>query len=272
MTQEYCGGKMMKHFLLTTVLCMSISTAVFSQEHRNEMAPFITGLSIPGGVLYDNNGVLYIAEWGNQRVCRYDGNGKRIVVTENVGDPSGIAFDRDNNLYVAHYSGGVVYKFDPEGRKSIYARGFSVPAGITFIDDILYVPNRDAGEVVRVEKDGTQTIVARGLPQPVAVLKRGGKLVISCLSGPVYTVDSSGKAHVLTPGITGSGINIVPDTDDAFYICVISSGTVERITMNGARTVLAEGFSTPLGIARRPDGNLIFAAWGQGAAYKLDLK
>ena len=260
----------MKKFFLITFALISIPTVIFSQQHSKNMSPFITGLSIPGGVIYDNGGTLYIAEWGNRRVCSYNEKGERTVVTENVGDPSGIAFDQDNNMYVAHYSGGAVYRFDRQGRKSIYASGFNVPAGISFIDGLLYVPNRDAGEVVRIEKDRTQTVVASGLPQPVSVLKRGDKLVVSCLSGPIYTVDSSGKAEVLTPGVMGSGINIVPDGNDAFYICVISSGTVERITMYGERTVLAEGFSTPLGIARQPDGNLLFAAWGQGAAYKLN--
>lgn len=262
----------MKHLLLAAALCMTLTTTASSQQHRKDMTPFITDLSIPGGVLYDNDGALHIAEWGNQRVCSYDENGKRTVVAADVGDPSGIAFDQDNNLFVAHYSGGVVYKFDQKGNKSIYASGFNVPAGIAFIDGLLHVPNRDAGEVVRIEKDGKKTVVARGLPQPVSVLRREKKLVVSCLSGPIYTVDSSGNAQVLTPGVRGSGINIVPDGDDAFYICVISSGTVERITMNGNRTVLAEGFDTPLGIARRPDGNLIFAAWGQRAAYKLEAK
>jgi len=266
------GDGIMKHIILVVAISLTMTATVFSQQHRGGMTPFITDLSIPGGVLYDHKGVLFIAEWGNQRVCSYDENGKRRVVTEAAGDPSGIAFDDDNNLYVAHYSGGMVYKFDQKGSKSIYASGFKVPAGIAFIDGLLYVPNRDAGEVVRIENDGKKTVVASGLPQPVSVLKRGSKLVVSCLSGPIYTVDSSGNAQVLTPGVVGSGINIVPDEDDAFYICIISSGTVERITMNGERTVLAEGFDTPLGIARRPDGNLIFAAWGQRAAYKLDLK
>lgn len=263
---------MVKQIPLLAALCITLSAAAFGQQHRKDMTPFITELGIPGGVLYDNNGVLHIAEWGNQRICSYDENGRRTVVTEDVGDPSGIAFDQDNNLYVAHYSGGVVYKFDREGRKSIYASGFDVPAGIVFIDGLLHVPNRDAGEVVRIEKDGRKTVVASGLPKPVSVLRRGNTLVVSCLDGPIYAIDSSDNALVLTPGVLGSGINIVPDGDDAFYICVISSGTVERITMNGKRTVLADGFDTPLGIARRPDGNLIFAAWGERSAYILDLK
>jgi sugar lactone lactonase YvrE len=263
---------MMRHLLLVVTLCMAIPTTVFSQRHLKDMSPFITGLSIPGGIAYDSSGTLYIAEWGNERVCRYDDKGIRTVVTDGVGDPSGIAFDGNDSLYVAHYSGGVVYKLDQEGRATIYASGFNVPAGITFIDGLLYVPSRDDGEVIRIERDGRKTVVASGLPQPVSVLKMGSKLVISCLSGPIYTVDATGKAQILTPGVMGSGINIVPDGIDAFYICVISSGTVERITMDGERTVLAEGFSTPLGIARRPDGNLVFSAWGQFAAYALDVK
>lgn len=51
---------------------------------------------------------------------------------------------------------------------------------------------------------------------------------------------------------------------------MISDGTVERITLGGKmgkrtakRGVLAKGFSTPIGVARLPDGRIIFDAWGQ---------
>ena len=63
---------------------------------------------------------------------------------------------------------------------------------------------------------------------------------------------------------------MIPDGGDAFIMCAIGNGTVECVTLDARREVLAEGFSTPIGVARLPDGRLIFDALGQGAACVID--
>ena len=244
------------------------------------LTPFVSALDICGALSYDGAGNLYISEWSARRVGIYNARGELADVINGIGDPSGNAFDSEGNFYVSSYSYGCVWKISPDRKKSIYADGFTVPAGLAWIDGRLHVCNRDAGEVVRIEKNGRKTVLARGLPQPVAVMKlKDGACVISCLAGSPRILESDGTLSVLIPEIKASGINIIPDGENSFLFCVISDGTVERVTLGGTpkkrtvtRTVLARGFSTPIGIARCPDGNVIFDAWGQGAAYIITVQ
>ena len=246
-----------------------ISAPAYAAPHTPDtLEPFITGLQICGAVSYDRAGNVYISEWSNRRVGIYNRSGESAGIIEGIGDPSGSVFDSEGNFYVSSYSYGRVWSIAPDGSKSVYAEGFDVPAGLAWIDGCLHVCSRDADEVVRIEKDGSKSVLASGLPQPVSLLKlRDGSYIISCLSGSPRRLAPDGTMAVFIPEITASGINIIPDGSDAFILCVISDGTVERITLDKKRTVLAGGFSTPIGVARCPDGRIIFDSWGEGAAY-----
>lgn len=88
---------------------------------------------------------------------------------------------------------------------------------------------------MRIEKNGKKTVLARGLPQPVSCLRlKDGAFVISCLAGSPRILEADGSLSVLIPEIGASGINVIPDGDDAFIFCVISDGTVERVALGGS--------------------------------------
>lgn len=266
----------MKRFVLA--FCAMISSLAFAQVSPRNLKPFTTGLHICGAISIDADENIRISEWSSERVGIYDKNGKLIRTIEDIGDPSGNCFDDEGNYYVCAYSYGRIYKITPDGKKSVYATGFDVPAGIAWIDSAIHVCNRDAGELVRIEKNGKKTVLAKGLPQPVSCLKlKEGAFVISCLAGSPHILEADGSISVLIPEITSSGINIIPDGENAFIFCVISDGTVEHVTLGGKpgkrttkREILAKGFSTPIGVARLPDGRIIFDAWGQSAAYIIE--
>lgn len=268
----------MHRIFCTCLLLASFSGLAFAVPSPSTLQPLITGLGICGAISIDAQCHIWISEWANRRVGIYDQNGKQIGMLTGIGDPSGNVFDDKGNFYVSAYSLGRVYQISSHGESRIYADGFQVPAGLAWIDGGLSICNRDAGELVRIEWNGTQTVLARGMPRPVSCLRLSdGAIVISCLGGPPHILESDGKLDVLLPEIGASGINIIPDGDNRFIFCVISDGTVERVTLSGPahhrtarREVLASGFSTSIGVARLPDGRIIFDAWGQGSAYVLD--
>jgi len=241
-----------------------------------DLVPLISDLHIPGGIIFDRENRLYIAEWGAARVCRYDEKGHRTLVSDQIGRPSGLAFDHEGTLYIASYDLGFIYAMNPGKLEAprVIASGFNVPAGMIWADDSLYIANRDAGEMIRLVRDGEKwkkILVSQGHVQPVAMWKRyDGSFIISSLSGGVEYLDAQGRVSVMCRSIHGSGISIVPDGRDAFIVSVINEGTVERIDMQGERRVLAKGFSTPMGIARRANGKLIVASWGERSAFEIN--
>jgi sugar lactone lactonase YvrE len=241
-----------------------------------DLTPLIKDLHIPGGMIFDTEDRLYIAEWGAARLCRYDEKGNRTLVSDQIGRPSGLAFDHEGTLYIASYDLGFIYAMNPKKHEApkVIASGLNVPAGITWADDSLYIANRDAGEIIRLVRDGEKwkkILISQGHVQPVATWKRyDGSFVISSLSGGVEYLDAEGRVSVLCGSIHGSGISIVPDGRDAFIVSVINEGTVELINMKGERRILAKGFSTPMGIARRASGQLIVASWGERSAFEIN--
>jgi sugar lactone lactonase YvrE len=79
-------------------------------------------LSDPRGIIVDQLGSVYVAEWGNNRVTRWLKRAKEgtIVVGENghgeqpnqLSGPRDLSFDRQNNLYVVDCVNNRVQRFD----------------------------------------------------------------------------------------------------------------------------------------------------------------
>lgn len=76
-----------------------------------------------GCAAVDAEGNLYVGDWGNQRVQKFDRNGKFLAKWETgsveqvqFGGIADIAIDQQNNVYVGDYKRSVVYKFDSTGK------------------------------------------------------------------------------------------------------------------------------------------------------------
>jgi sugar lactone lactonase YvrE len=79
-------------------------------------------LSYPQGIIVDQLGSVYVAEWGNHRVIRWlkgTEEGTIVVGGNGLGEqpnqfngPSDLSFDRENNLYVFDWGNHRVQKFD----------------------------------------------------------------------------------------------------------------------------------------------------------------
>ncbi|CAF5186847.1 unnamed protein product, partial [Rotaria sp. Silwood1] len=82
----------------------------------------LTQLSSPQGVVVDQLGTVYVADWGNDRIMRWPkgatqgsvivgGNGSGEQSNQ-LNEPIGLSFDRHGNLYVVEYGNHRVQKFE----------------------------------------------------------------------------------------------------------------------------------------------------------------
>ncbi|CAF4078687.1 unnamed protein product, partial [Adineta steineri] len=76
-------------------------------------------LSYPTGVIVDDLGQIYVADWGNHRVIRWcEGKEEGEIVVGGNGQgnqldgPRGLSFDDEGNLYVADCCNHRIEKFE----------------------------------------------------------------------------------------------------------------------------------------------------------------
>lgn len=70
----------------------------------------------PDGVAVDSNGSVYVADEGNNRIQKFDSNGKFITTWSSAGfQPSTIAVDSAGYVFVVDYGNNRVQEFDSNG-------------------------------------------------------------------------------------------------------------------------------------------------------------
>jgi DNA-binding beta-propeller fold protein YncE len=74
----------------------------------------VTNLTRPAGLLFDAAGTLYVSNFGDGSVVRYDGAGQSTLVAGggDLAGPSGLQIGPDNNLYVADLLAGAIRTYD----------------------------------------------------------------------------------------------------------------------------------------------------------------
>jgi DNA-binding beta-propeller fold protein YncE len=77
----------------------------------------------PMGLVVDSNGMLYVADTGNNRISKLDGNGKFVSKITRCGSdtsvkfvPVDIALDAAGNMYVTDVGSVGVCKYDSNGK------------------------------------------------------------------------------------------------------------------------------------------------------------
>ena len=237
-----------------------------------EKRPVHDELSSPVGMAYDAAGHLYVANWSAGTVLRFAPDGARSVFASGLSGPSGLAIGPSGDVFVASYSQDLVWRFTPGGRQSVFVRGLATPAGLSFDrKGRLLIANRRTNEILAAHPDGRIEVTAEGLQTPVgAVELPGGELMVSNIAGGISLVGPDRRARSIHDGLRSPGPGIVADPEGAAaYVVDYGGTTVSRIDREGGRAVVADGLSSPVGLARMPDGNLLVATWGANAAFRL---
>lgn len=259
----------MNILLAALVFCSCLTSGAAIAAERT---PVIAGIQSPVGMIYDKQGILYVAEWGASRVSRFDAKGNRSIVTEAIKGPSGLAFDERGTLYIASYSDGDVYAMENGKEPRKLASGFSSPAGLLWgRDNVLLVANRNAGEVVKLHPDGRKEIISRNHKTPVALVQTNdGSLFISCLNGGIDLLTSDGKVSTINTSLRSPAPGMIIDGADAVLVADYGGTTVARIDAQGKAITVADGLRSPVGLARMPDGRVIVGTWGDNAAFIIE--
>jgi alkaline phosphatase len=203
---------------------------------------YAEGLSLPDGLAFSPDGMLYVAEETAGRVSRIEADGTVTPVVTGLHFPEGIAFDTTGNLYV--------------------------------VEDVPEPPDWSMGRLLRVAPDGTSTTLATNLEAPEGVVWAPGGTLYVTESNVQYTsspfdfrtyvtaVPTSGPStRILSNAWYWSYAGIARGPDGFLYVTNEASGTgthdsVFRVNpATGARTLFASNLVSPEGLRFGADGD-----------------
>lgn len=91
--------------------------------------------NLPMGVVVDSSGKVYVGEYGNSRIQKFDANGNfdSIFISANISDPRDMAFTNDGTeFYVADTAYHQIRIFNSSGTYLRSKTGFNGPMAIAF--------------------------------------------------------------------------------------------------------------------------------------------
>lgn len=230
------------------------------------------GLSAPVGMALDKDGILYVSEWGADKVVKLDKNGNIETMVTGVRNPAGLAFAQDGTLYISGYGDNSIYAWDLKKGLRKIAGGFSSPTGMIMDDDgSLIIANRDAGEVVRLYNDGTKRILSRNHKTPVGVAKTSNGLIfVSCYGGSVDLINPSGKIRNLPTNISTPGVGIIAHGPESVLVVDYGAGTLARVDKTGSTKIIANNLPSPVALGKNSSGQILTGCWGDGSIYIME--
>ena len=123
------------------------------------MATFAsTNLSSPQGLAFDSSGNLYVANYGDSTISKFDASGGYVSnITSNLSYPSGLAFDSSGNLYAANIISTTISKFNSAGTfLSQINSNLNNPVGLAFDSSgNLYAANYNDSTISKFNSAGT---------------------------------------------------------------------------------------------------------------------
>ncbi|MBD5553654.1 MAG: hypothetical protein HDQ44_04880 [Desulfovibrio sp.] len=182
--------------------------------------------------------------------------------------------DNEGNIYIAGYGDGNVYVWQGVGEPKILASGFRQPTGLHLSkDNTLLVANRGAGTIEEIDKSGNRRIISRGHSLPVGIaLTDNGDMYVSCYGGTLDRVSRNGAIQKIKNGLSTPGVGILASGNNTVYVVDNAAGKVIEAGPNGAIRTLAENLSSPVGLAKTSNNEIIVATWGDGKIQPVEIK
>jgi DNA-binding beta-propeller fold protein YncE len=112
----------------------------------------------PTGIGVDSSGNVYVADYGNHRIQKFDSRGNYLAEISGVGSPTDVAVDASDNVYISDESGNRILKYDSSftliTTLGSYGNGdyqFDNSTGVTLdaSDEFLYVADNGNNRIMK---------------------------------------------------------------------------------------------------------------------------
>lgn len=240
----------------------------------------------PYGVAADSDGNLYVADFGNHKIRKIDTDGNVTTLagsgtagsTNDIGTsasfnaPYGVATDASGNVYVADGNNHKIRKVTPEGEVSDFAgsgaaggadgtgteASFNAPFGVAVdIENNVYVSEFVGQRIRKIAPEGVVSTVAGS--GSVGTTNANG--TAASFNHPLgLTVDIAGNIYV-TDALNNRIRRIDPTNEVTTY-----TGSTAG-SLDGALNTAT--FSTPVGVAVHPSGDLYVVEQGNNKARRI---
>ncbi|GAA4316643.1 hypothetical protein GCM10023149_13740 [Mucilaginibacter gynuensis] len=192
-----------------------------------------TGDNQASGVGIDKAGNIYISQFTQNCILKYNQGGTLLAKIKGFSDPYGIAFDADDNAYVTNYFTGTIFQIKAGTTVPVtYLTGFTKPYGIVF----------DSGGNMYVSQQGSGNII---------------KVAAGTLARTTFATGFSGPRHLSR------------DKFDNIYVADYGNNMIRRIGPTGKiATTLSTGLHSPRQVAIDESGNLLIADFGTNSILK----
>jgi len=240
-------------------------------------------LNSPKGVVADNAGNLYIADYENDRIRKVTRAGVISTVaggaTRGLGEggpatgakltgPSALAMDSAGNLYFVDYGSSRIRKVTPAGVISTVASGRQQGAGLQLfgvaVDSAgnVYSADFDDGQILKITRAGVISTVAGGDTEGFG--GDGGPAANARLYNPQgVAVDNAGNLY-----IADTGNERIRKVTTAGIISTVAGGGNAGDAGNGGPAITAQ-INSPRGLGLDNSGNLYVADSGNNRIRKV---
>lgn len=117
----------------------------------NQTSGVYENIAAPTGIVTDENGNVYVAEFNNNTIIKITPDNKKIVYVKDpkISGPIGLAIDNSNNMYIANYNKDNVLKVSEYGEITILISNVKKPYCIYLEGDMLFISCQGANSVLR---------------------------------------------------------------------------------------------------------------------------
>ena len=212
------------------------AVSIFRVQPDGTREPFVSGITNPTSMTFDERGRLYVSSRFEGAVYRIGADGSFEMVAADLGVACGLAYGADGSLYVGDRS-GTIFRVSSTGHTTAFA---TLPPSVAAFhlavgpDACLYVtaPTLASYDAVyRIDRMGKVTVVCSnfGRPQGLVFDAQGDLYVVEALAGAsgLYKVHGDGTVEqvLAAPALVGvaldpSGGMVVASNDTAYRLDV----------------------------------------------------